>query len=224
IYDKDIVSAQAGRYVGYWLATGANAGAHTQIFVVRTATETAIVSLDEAKEHINHPATSTTPDQELERMIGSATEVVEYFCGPIVRRSYTDEVVGGCAELILHHDQVVSLTSVTPILTSAPSVILADLDVSPTGIVRHKSGLPISSGPLRVVYVAARTDIPDNLILAALIIVKHLWDTQRGPGAPSVLGRQGGGEELTFLPVMGFAIPNRAMDLMKLHPAPAGIA
>ncbi|MGH9249154.1 MAG: hypothetical protein ACRD0W_06525, partial [Acidimicrobiales bacterium] len=38
IYDKDIISAQAGRYIGYWLATGLNSGAHTQIFIVRTAT------------------------------------------------------------------------------------------------------------------------------------------------------------------------------------------
>ncbi|MGH6691019.1 MAG: hypothetical protein ACREF4_10115, partial [Gammaproteobacteria bacterium] len=29
IYDKDVLSAQAGRYVGYGLATGDNAGAHT---------------------------------------------------------------------------------------------------------------------------------------------------------------------------------------------------
>jgi hypothetical protein len=114
---------------------------------------------------------------------------------------------------------------VTPILTSAPTVTLADLDVSPTGIIRHKAGQSISWGTLRVAYIAGRTDIPDELIEAALIITKHLWETQRGPGRPNVLGQatmQGG--ETTFLPVMGFAIPNRAMDLLKLHPAPAGVA
>jgi hypothetical protein len=226
LYEKvDLISAMAGRYIGYWVATGLNSSAHTQVFHVRSGAETALVSLGEVKDHLNIPIDTTTHDQELERKIGSATGAVEFFCGPVVRRTYIDEVQGGNGALVLHRDQVVSLTSVTPILTSAPAVTLADLDVSPTGIIRHKAGQSISWGTLRVAYVAGRTDIPDELIEAALIIIAHLWETQRGPGSPNLIGRSRFVEnEETFLPVLGFAIPNRAMDLMKLHPAPAGVA
>jgi hypothetical protein len=223
LYEKvDLISAMAGRYVGYWVATGLNSSAHTQVFHVRSGAEVALVSLDETKDHLNKLGSVVTDDQELERKIGSATGVVEYFCGPVIRRTYTDEVKGGGSSLILHHDQVVSVTSVTPILTSAPAVDVADLDVSPTGIIRHKSGLSISWGPLRVVYVATRIDIPDELVEAALIIIAHLWDTQRGPRTRTFLGQED--RDATFIPQVGFAIPNRAIDLMKMHPAPAGIA
>ena len=223
LYEKvDLISAMAGRYVGYWVATGLNSSAHTQVFHVRSGAEVALVSLDETKDHLNKLGSVVTDDQELERKIGSATGVVEYFCGPVIRRTYTDEVKGGGRSLLLHRDQVVSVTSVTPILTSAPAVTVADLDVDPSGILRHKSGLPISWGTLRVVYVAGRTDIPDSLIEAALIIIAHLWDTQRGPRTRTFLGQED--RETTFIPQLGFAIPNRAMDLFKLDPAPAGVA
>jgi hypothetical protein len=228
IYDKDVASAQVGLYVGYWLATGANAGAdEPQVFYVRSSAAATFVSLEDAKAHCNIPLDETRHDEELKWMLGAATDAVEMFCGPVRRRTYTDDVQGGHSSLILHRNSVVSITSVTPILTNAASVTVADLDVSPTGspIVRHKLGQSISSGHVRVVYTAGRLDIPDALYGAALIIVAHLWETQRGPGGPNVLGStsvQGG--ETMFVPVLGFAIPNRAMDLMKLHPAPAGIA
>lgn len=227
-YTFDYLTTQAGRHSVLVSATGGVLGSGvlrwTDVFDVRQV-EPALVSLADVKAHINQPPTTTTANEELRRMIASATAVVEYFCGPCVRRTYTDEVQGGSSAIILHRDQVISLTSVTPILTSAPVVTVADLDVSPSGILRHKSEQSISWGMLRVVYVAGRAIVPDELAEAALIITKHLWETQRGPGSASVLGTvstQSG--ETTFLPVMGFAIPNRAMDLMKVHPAPAGVA
>jgi hypothetical protein len=54
--------------------------------------------------------------------------------------------------------------------------------------------------------------IPANCTRAAAIIIQHLWETQRG-----VMGsrRFGGGQELDrALTGMGYAIPNRAKELL----------
>jgi hypothetical protein len=221
LYEKvDLTAASAGRIVGYWLATGANAGAHTQVFHVRSGAETALVSLDEVKDHLNIPLTTTTHDQELERKIGSATAVVERFCGPIVRRTYVERHYGGTGTVGLNRHEVLSLTSVTPIATGGAAVAVADLDPDPDGQITYKDGVTaFPAGKYLWTYVAGRVEIPDNQIEAALVIIKHLWETQRGA---SSLPLQGGEE--TFLPAFGFAIPNRAMDLMRITPAPAGVA
>jgi hypothetical protein len=227
IYNFNYLTTQAGLHDPVLVsATGGVLGGAdlrwTDSFYVAPTGSGSIIPFDDAKAHLNIPGSNTVSNEELRPFLRTATEVVEHFSGPCVRRTYTDEVQGGRSALVLHRDQVVSITSVTPILTSAPTVTLADLDVSPTGIIRHKAGQAISWGTLRVVYIAGRGVIPWALMDAAKIITAHLWDTQRGPRTRTFLGQED--RETTFVPQYGFAIPNRAMDLMHTHPAPAGIA
>lgn len=218
VYVVDYVTAQAGRHTVRWQWTGP-AAAYLDAFDVTAADDAGIVSLAETRRQLK--LSGTDDDEDLRRYIASATEVVEYFSGACVRRTYTEEATGGRCVLSLGRAPVISLTSATPILAGAPTVDLDDLDVSPnTGIVRSITGTAISCGPLRVTYVAGRTVVPDALILAAQIIVKHLWETRRGTGGRGQLA----GDDTTWLPRFGFAIPNRAMDLMRVHPGLPGIA
>jgi hypothetical protein len=55
------------------------------------------------------------------------------------------------------------------------------------------------------------TEVPAPFGEAGRIILEHLWQTQRGPSARPTLG----GEETVALPGFGFAIPNRAAELLS---------
>ena len=205
-----------------------NAGAdEPQVRYVQSSTAASFLSLDDAKSHCNIPLATTTHDEELKWMLAAATDVVEYFCGPVRRVTQTNVVQGGSSALLLHHTQILSVTSVTPIFASSPSVTVADLDIdTDNGILRHTGGLAISSGHgAGCLHHWSHRHPPTPSTGPPSSSSKHLWETQRGPGRPGVLGQQSTqGGETTFLPVLGFAIPNRAMDLMNLHPVPAGVA
>lgn len=218
-YKYDLVTTQAGRHLFRWQTTNP-ATAFTDTADVRPAEPGYIVSLAETKAHLNIPSTVTTHDEELRRHIGSATGVVEGHIGPVVRRTVSAERhPGGCYAVVLHHTEVISVTSVTPVATGGTAVTVADLDVDPAGIIRYKDGYTaFPYGMYLWTYVVGRVTIPDEVVLAALIIVKHLWETQRG-GTITVAP----GEEVLD-PRFGFAVPRRAIELLRPHEARYGVA
>jgi hypothetical protein len=66
-----------------------------------------------------------------------------------------------------------------------------------------------------VEYTIGRDPVPENLWEATLVTAAHLWETQRGP----ILAPQlGGGPQQR--PARGFALPNRARELIVGHLAP----
>ncbi|MBO4272387.1 hypothetical protein [Microbispora triticiradicis] len=204
VYDYDYATVQAGLHQVRWVATGTNASAFTDVFDVAPAAG-AIVSLADARAHLN--LTSATDDAELMEMIRAVTVVVERHAGAILRRPYTEEHRGGYA-IALQHTPVVSITSTEGALPGVPVLDPADLTVdSVSGVARQSSGQWIA-GPLRVTYVAGRAEVPPNVRLAALIILQHLWESQRGTAVPAF------GAEEPWNPGLGFAIPRRALELL----------
>lgn len=169
-----------------------------------TATSTEFVALPEVKAHAN--VTSSVADIELEMMRGAAQDVVEGLVGPVLHRVVTETVTARSGVVVLRVAPVVSLTTVTPV----PSV-LPVLD-GPTGILRGVVGT------VDVAYVAGRTSVPDAIRLATLIIAGHLWETQRG-SSPTALQ-----EEDPAPAGIGYAIPNRALDLLGPYLLPPAVA
>src|SRR4051812_37451114 len=78
-----------GRYAWRAVMTGPNA-AYQDTFVVRAAVSPALLSLADAKAHLN--ITSTSSDDELREYLEATTEIVESYVGPVVQRSYTRRV------------------------------------------------------------------------------------------------------------------------------------
>jgi hypothetical protein len=85
------------------------------------------------------------------------------------------------------------------------------------GTVRRKLGWPFY-GPyftwlpaMTITYVAGwGTAVPAAFGVAARIILQHLWEAQHGPSArPSI-----GVADVVQPPGFGFAIPNRAAELL----------
>lgn len=210
-YAYDYPTTQAGRHTVRWVATGVNQGAYTDMFDVREAAPPAIMSLAAGKRHLKK--TDTTDDDEIRDWIEACTRAVERFVGPVVIRTVTEDVRFTCARSVaLTRVPAVELTSVTALKTGGTSYNVADLHLDgETGIVTRNDG-GLLYGPLHFVYVVGRTIVSANITSAAKIILQHLWRTRQGPGRP-----QRGTEDFDVsepLAGLGFAIPNRAVQLL----------
>lgn len=225
-YTVDYVSVQAGRHAVRWVFT-TPASAYTDSFDVREATPPLILSLADGKAHLN--ISSTTHDEELRSWLETVTSVVEHFAGACVRRTVTEDhdhlPVYGAEAVALRTTPALSLTSVLAVLDSGTDYAVADLDLDgTTGLVRRLDGGRMY-GPLRITYVVGRAVVPANISAAARIILQHLWRTQYGAsrGLPSI----GGGEDFNVtepIPGLGYAVPNRALQLLEPHRLPPGVA
>lgn len=213
-YQVDYTPATAGRYSVRWVATGANACAHTDAFDVAEATPPLIVSLRDTKTHLNMSLTTTTNDEELRGFVSAATDAVEFLIGPVVVRTYTEVIEGPRRVLTLAHTPVVSVTTIAPVVTGGTTYLASDVDVDTnTGVVRLLAGGTFSGGPWRVTYKAGRTVIQGNIRLATLIIVQHMWRTQRGS---QLATRSRDPDDYTDpIPGLGYSIPNRALELLQ---------
>jgi hypothetical protein len=164
----------------------------------------AVLSLPEAKTHLNIPTSNTTNDGELIGFIEAAEQSIADECGPLVPTTVTERVNGQSSELQLHTTPVLSITSVTPVGSTALSPSeLAELDVRPGGSIVMISGGRFWSRQYDVVYQAGRTSVPANLLLGAKEQLRYLWQSQLG-NAPSAgalpEGESAAGEPLSALP------------------------
>lgn len=218
VYTVDYTATMEGLHTVSWVATGANATAYRDVLNVREITDQ-ILSLQQAKTQLG--LTTATHEDDLRMFIAAAGVAVEDHVGrKLVRRTVTDEKhYRVCGSLILNRAPVRSLTSVAT-LDGATTWTVADLDVDePTGIVTPITGSR-PSGNLKVTYVCGMRSIPANYLLAVRMITEHLWQTMRPfsgggsltPGAleDSLDARAGG--------LVGFAIPNRALELLGKPP------
>ncbi|MFC5217331.1 hypothetical protein [Streptomyces coerulescens] len=210
-YAYDFPTVQSGRHVVRWVASGVNAGAYVDVLDVRDAVPTWIISLADAKTHLK--LNGTSQDEEVRRKIGATTRCVEWFVGPVAVRTVTEtHNVGQVEALALHKTPALELVAVAAVLDGGTSYTVAGLDLDPAaGIVRRKDGGRLY-GPLRVTYTAGRRIVPENIAVATELILQHLWRTQAGPGRPQ-LGT-GDFDVTEPIPGLGYAIPNRALQLL----------
>lgn len=218
-YQADYPTDMAGRHMVRWVFTGP-AHAYTDMFDVREAAPPALMSLATAKSHLKK--TDTADDEEIRDWIEACTRAVEQFTGPVVKRSVTEDVrFKSATSLAVTQIPAVELVSVTALVTGGLSYNVADLHLDgDTGIVTRLDGGPLY-GPLKFVYVAGRPIVGANIRSAAKIILQHLWRTRQGPGRP-----QRGTDDYDVtepLPGLGFAIPNRAVQLLDPDRLPPGV-
>lgn len=242
------VTSQAGHHVWAWSWTGAflAASAATDSFEVREAPDPTIIALSEAREILKIPAGDTSRDSDIRGYSQAITEWVEYTCGTVVTRQVTEIVRAQGRVLTLGKAPVRTdlgtvlnpanrrdgsttngLVSITPELTYGFMYPLDDLMVhGEEGIVRHFAGLPFfySGDPYAqfiVTYWAGRKIIPWGITEASKIALKHLWAVERGSAGS---GAAGYGESETITTGFGFAVPNRAVELLTPHSGQASRA
>jgi len=181
----------------------------------------AIVTLADAKAQLNIQASDTSEDAELQGFVDAATAVVETQLGQVVEpRTVVDQFdFDSCTTaFLLRAVPVISLTSIVSLdgsqsWTVTSPVMHVD---GPSGSVTVLSGPPLV-GMAVVTHQAGLTAIGANVRLAELIIIQHLWETQRG-----AMGVQLGGDSDNWMAGRGFAVPRRAIEL--LGPQLPGVA
>lgn len=220
-YAYDYTTVQSGRHTLRWLATGINPGAYTDVFDVREAVPLILLSLADAKLLVKKRDSSD--DAAVRFWLEASTRAVEWFVGPVVVRTVSeDHHVGLVATLALRKTPALELTSVTPLRAGGVSYDVDDLSLDgELGIVARYDGGPIY-GPVRVVYRAGRVIVGANILAAYQLIFQHLWRTQAGPGRP-----QRGADDYDVtepIPGLGYAIPNRAKQMLDPDDQGPGLA
>lgn len=204
-YQHDYLTTQAGRHTVQWLATGTHPGAQLDAFDVADQTP-AIVSLADAKAQLN--GVSSTDEDTLRGYIAAATNVVERVRGEtVVVRSFTEQLSAVRGHIVISHLPLVSITSIA----SLDGTVIWDVTqtVHDDAGVIASTGTPFA-GDLLVTYSAGRTVIPPHYQLAAQIIIEHLWQTRRGTMGVA----RPGGMDVSPVAGLGFAVPNRALELL----------
>lgn len=235
VFHADVVPD--GTNYGPWLwtytASGAAVGVYTGQFLVRTPGPR-IVSLVEAKRHLNKDLNITTDDEEIRDFIDAAQFVIEFRLGTaVVPRTVVEYFDGGTDVLHLRNGPVMSIAEVREqwspgdqrILTAEPdsSVGVSDSnylwDVRGRRILRRMSGYPYQFPPgsmnVKITYRIG-TQVPAaNVHLAALELIGHVWRaSQLASGATRT-------KEVTeSLVAIGYAVPNRVRELLAVKRAP----
>lgn len=220
-YTTNYTPTQVGRHVFAWSATGSWPQAYNDVFTVRDINDIGIVSLDDAKYHLNIPITDISQDSELSRLIDAAADLAESYVGVVLgRRTYANELYDGNAEFILlRNPKAISITSVYEngaLLNSGQYVI----DSTGQRLYRVGSGTLYATNSygywsggmnnIKVTYVSGFVNPPAAAKQGVLEIIRHLWQTQRG--SMSVMGRNLAGDETYQTPT--YSLPRRAMELL----------
>lgn len=164
------------------------------------------LQLDDAKAQLNE--TGSQDDAEIQAYADAASEVVEYFAGPVESVQLVERHPPGWS-IVLRRPPVLTLDAVEPEFTGGPAVTLPELFVDELGIVKRVDGQCIL-GPQQITYTAGRTVTPPTLALAARLLLQHWWATQRqGANMPRLAA-----DDVLTIPGVAWSVPIRVKQLL----------
>lgn len=169
----------------------------------------AIVTLEAAKDRLKIDQSDTDDDSKIQDFIDALAVPVENHLHEIIVPRAVDEDLDlwGQARFWLTNSPVLSLTSIVS-LDGAMTWTPSNFKVRPSGMVRVVTG-PRPSGVVTVTYQAGYSVVPPNIREGALVILQHLWETQRGAGG--VMAGVVGPEEIRRV-LSSFTIPAKARE------------
>lgn len=209
-YQAAVTVQQPGRHVVAWLAGGTHHAGHSDVVVVVDPALLAVVSLDEAKRHLN--ITGHQDDDEIEWMLTVAVAAGQSYTGRLFSQRPVVDVFTPPhrGTVLLTRTPVAAVTSAT----SGGGDVPWTLEDPAAGIVRTQSW---PTQPVTVAYVAGPAAASPADTQGVLEMLRHLWATQRGTAGPSVM-RAG---DDTY--GQGWSLPRRVTELWDL-PTTAGFA
>lgn len=163
---------------------------------------TSLVTLDDAKAHLNIDPTDTTYDAELQGFIDAATAFVQFETGPILYQAFTEVHSGGGPTIVLDNPPIIAVDTVIEYVgPTAYTLTQAELgattgqyswslDDANAGIIarRYSGGFVgnFAAGyrNVYVSYTAGRTSVPADVRMATLEDLRGLW-TQTQYARPS---------------------------------------
>lgn len=183
VYSCAYQPVQSGNHQWSWVTTTPATG-ESGSFDVAPQFPGLIVSLAEAKDFLD--IDDSDEDDLLRGMLEGITAVVEdgdgksfAGVGPVVRRTVTTRIPGDGREgYMLPYTAIVSLTS-GAYVSDASAVTLTSYTFT-DGILRPAYGGRLPSADWTLTYVVGRPDLPANIRMGALEILREAWDSQRG--------------------------------------------
>jgi len=196
---------------------------------------TDILTVTEAKRALALSESDATTNAEVAQLITAVTARIDVLCGPVVTRTVTSESHDGQTRngerkhlLRLREAPVSSVTAVVEYDNTTAQALAAESNTTKTAddyiydsatevLRRRASGsdacFPAGRGNVLVTYSAGRVgataSVSSEFKEAAAIICKHLWRTDHGTGTQTF-----GDQAIEVYPT-GFAIPARALDLIR---------
>lgn len=230
-----------GIWLYRWTATGTNVGwAAEGQFTVRPMGIEQLVDLASVKKHLNLSLSDTRQDDELQGFILAAADQARYICGPWLPEQHTQYFDGGVNTIVPDWLPLASVQSATEYyglsafpLTEQPlgsqmNAFAFTVDTTTGQITRRTFGgqpamFAIGAKNIKVVYTAGRSgQVPYTVRLGALELVRHLWQQTQQSSGRSWKGAGMDGEAVGV--PMGFALPDRVVELWDPYRRPPGIA
>jgi hypothetical protein len=172
-----------------------------------------IVTLAQAKAQLNIDPDDDSQDDELQGYVDAVTGAVEEYKHEVIEQRTITEEIETCPvrRLRVYSVPAISLVSVA-MWDASVTWDITKLRLSAEGILRVMSGPPVGGGLVEVTLTAGYSSVPARYVRGALVILQHLWETQRGVGAVpvGVIGR----EEYRIQPGSTFSVPNKAKELL----------
>lgn len=219
----DYLLADAGLHSFGWVTTGPGTAPPPNFVSVRRYAS--ILSMEDAKDHLNMDRARTKDDAELSRFMMAATEVIESKIGICVPRVFTDELDFGGSPLglVLPRRPVISVQRVASVWAggpvwdnvASPGTLAVNADA---GIVYQPSGWTFWWGPWTATCLYGRAEIAEHWAQAAREQLRHLWQTQRGSQPPAVLQNE---EIFSSTQGFTFSVPRRVLELLGEDMVPA---
>lgn len=177
-----------------------------------------IISLTDAKAALNIPPDDTTNDVELQAYVDAITGAIEAYKQEVIEpRSITEVRSGlsGARRIRLDSGPVISITSVATLDGQSSWDVSNFYPVPDSRTVLLTNG-PSLTGDLILVYQAGYAVVPPKYKQGALVVLQHVWSTQRGSLRGAVRGA--GSSDTTST----YSIPNKAIEWLG-KPNPVGL-
>lgn len=231
---------QPGTYLVRWVAVGSFVFVYETQFQVQASAAEQIVDLPSVKAHLNMNLADTSQDAELLGFILAAGPIIRDIVGPILPEQHAQFFDGGVGTISLPWQPVMSIQSVTEYyglstfllteqqLGAQMNAFAYTADYVTGQLTRRTFGgqaalFAIGDKNIKVVWTAGRTDILYNVRLGALELIRHNWQLTQQGGRGRMRSSAGGGGDEMSVPI-GFAVPDRVVEMLGPHRRPPGIA
>jgi len=170
----------------------------------------AIVSLADAKKQLGIDLDDHRDDDLLRDYLAGITGAIEEYKHEKIPRQLVPDEIEVCRawRFRLWSAPVLSLVSVTS-WDGSLTWDVSNMRPRPSGVVRVMAGPPVT-GLVDVAYLAGYQVIPARYKRGSLIVLEHVWETQRGAG--TVMSGVVGPEERYRQPGEWFTVPNKAKE------------
>lgn len=184
------------------------------------------MDLAEAKEHLNLGSSSTNDDElglflrrterALVRRVGHVAlsePITKHFHRREHRTTLRVDVLP--VAVVLEVQAGGGVVPAADLLAGGTGWYFEDETDQRVGILRHTSGF--GTGPASVQYQAGYEEVPEDLGLASLELLRHLWKTQRGSlvTRPGMRGEKADGIQEEDATPKGFTWPKRVLELIE---------